>query len=49
MLRRNQLLGIAALAFGVGLLLGIWIEGGFLAHCFGFGVVIVGCCLLKKK
>lgn len=49
MCRRNQLLGCAAFAFGLGLLIGIWIEGGFWAHCFGFVLVGVGCSFFKKK
>jgi len=42
-------LGYAALAFGLGLLIGIWIEGGFWAHCFGFALVGGGCSFLRKK
>ena len=49
MCRRNHLIGIASFAFGVGLLIGIWIEGGFLAHCFGFICIFVGCGCLRKK
>ena len=49
MCRRNQLLGCAAFAFGLGLLIGIWIEGGFWAHCFGFILVVVGFSFFKKK
>lgn len=49
MCRRNHLFGCAFLAFGLGLLIGIWIEGGFLAHCFGFFMIFSGCCLWKKK
>lgn len=49
MCRHNQLCGCALLAFGVGLLIGLWLEGGFLAHCLGFGLVIVGIGMGKKK
>ncbi len=49
MCRRNQLWGCMLLAFGVGLLIGLWIECGFLAHCFGFCMIAVGCALGKKN
>ena len=42
MCRHNQLLGCCALAFGAGLLLGLWLESGFLAHCLGLGLVLIG-------
>jgi len=49
MCRQNQLWGYIQLAFGVGVLVGLWMEGGFLAHCFGIGMIILGGCTLKKK
>ena len=49
MCRRNQLLGIAALAFGVGLLVCCWFESGFVRNCLGVGLVAVGILLLQKK
>lgn len=49
MCRQNQLFGCVLLAFGIGLLIGLWIEGGFLAHCFGFGLIVLGCGVGKKK
>lgn len=49
MCRQNQLWGYMQLAFGVGVLVGLWMEGGFLAHCFGIGMIILGGCTLKKK
>jgi len=42
MCRRNQMWGCALVAFGLGLLVGMWIEGGFLAHCLGFGIIFFG-------
>lgn len=42
MCRRNQLIGSIAAAFGVGLLIGMWIEGGFLCHCLGFALFLFG-------
>ena len=49
MCRKNQLLGIAALAFGLGLLVCGWFESGFVRICFGIGLVAVGVFLLQKK
>jgi len=48
MCRQNVLWGCIQAAFGLGLLIGLWIEAGFLAHCFGFGFIIFGCWMLKK-
>lgn len=49
MLRRNILLGWILAAFGIGLLFGMWIEGNFLAHCIGFGLIIFGTCSIMKR
>lgn len=49
MCRNNQFWGGLIGAFGLGVLIGIWIEGGFLAHCFGFGLIICGFCVGKKR
>ena len=49
MCRHNMLFGCGLGAFGLGLLIGNWAGGGFLFHCLGFGLVIVGCALLRKK
>lgn len=49
MCRQNQLWGCMLLAFGLGMLVGLWIEGGFIAHCFGFGFIILGCSVGRKK
>ncbi len=48
MCRRNQLWGWLLMAFGFGLLLGLWLEGGFFCHCFGFGSMIVGFCICRR-
>lgn len=42
MCRHNQLLGCCALALGAGILIGLWLESGFLAHCVGFGLILIG-------
>lgn len=49
MCRHNQLWGGVVLSFGLGILIGIWIEGGFLAHCFGFALIICGLCIGRKR
>ena len=49
MCRQNQLWGFLFMAFGLGLLIGLWIEAGFLAHCFGFGLIVCGCSVIRKK
>ena len=49
MWRRNLLLGWIILAFGVGFLFGLWVEGSFLAHCIGFGLLMIGGLNLCRK
>ena len=49
MCRRNQLLGVAALAFGLGLLVCSWFESGFVRICFGVGLAAMGILFLQKK
>lgn len=41
--------GVAALSFGAGLLLGLYLDSGFFPFCLGLGMVFLGCCLLRKK
>lgn len=47
MCRKGRLWGCALVAFGLGMLIGSWVESGFLFHCLGFGLVIAGCGMLK--
>ena len=49
MCRQNLLWGLALLTFGVGVLVGLWLKEGFFAHCFGFGLMITGWCILRRK
>lgn len=49
MCRQNQLWGCMLLAFGFGVLVGHWIEGGFFACCFGLGMMLIGCGMARKK
>lgn len=47
MYRQNRLYGCSLVTFGIGVLVGIWLKGGFWAHCFGLGLVFLGvrmCC-----
>lgn len=48
MCRYRQLWGFAAAAFGLGILVGAWLEGGFLCTCFGVALIIVGIGFIKK-
>ena len=49
MCRQNQLWGWMLLSFGAGVLLGLWLEGGFLSHCFAFGTIVLGIGFLRKR
>jgi len=49
MFRQNQLCGCAALAFGIGLLIGLWVESAFWGHCFSIGIILFGGNILFKK
>ncbi len=49
MCRHNQLWGCALLALGAGILIGLWLESGFLAHCLGFGLLLIGFSSASKK
>ena len=48
MCRYHQLWGGIAAAFGAGILLGAWLEGGFLCTVFGIGLILAGAYLFKK-
>ena len=47
--RKNQLLGVALMAFGLGLLLATFFESGLFCGCLGFGVAAVGIVVLQKR
>lgn len=49
MCRQNQLWGLAAIAFGLGILLGGQLESGFGASVLAFGAIIFGFSQLWKK
>lgn len=49
MCRKNQLCGSALVAFGVGLLVGMLLESGFLTFVLGMGFMGLGCWCMSKK
>lgn len=49
MFRTNQLCGCAVLAFGIGLLIGLWVESAFWGHCFCIGFLLIGGNLLCRR
>ena len=48
MCRQNQLYGSCLLMFGVGVLVGTWLSSGLVCHLMGFGLVVLGVCILRK-
>lgn len=49
MCRRNELLGCATIAFGVGVLVGTWLDGGLFCHLFGVAGIFLGLTICRKK
>ncbi len=49
MCRRDQLLGMALVAFGAGLLAAALFESGIFCTCVAVGSIVVGIGLLQKK
>lgn len=49
MCRRNQLIGLTVLGFGLGLLIGCWLESGFIRIFFAVIALLAGLLLLQKK
>lgn len=49
MSRHNQLCGCALMAFGLGVIVGMLLEGGFFCSCFGLGTLILGFCIMRRK
>ena len=49
MCRKNQLWGLAVLAFGLGLWVGCWLKSEAAQICFGFVLVAAGFLVLQKK
>ena len=48
MCRYHQLWGGILIAFGVGVLTGIWLDSNLLAYFFSAGLVLIGLCVIKK-
>ena len=48
MCRRNHLIGLAVLFFGLGLVVGHCLESAFLCIWGGVGLICFGLCMLKK-
>ncbi len=49
MCRKSMLWGCVLAAFGIGLLIGSWVEGGFLFHCLAFAAVFIGIGMLRCR
>lgn len=49
MCRKNQLYGFTLIAFGVGLMIGNWLESGIFCFLLGLGGVFLGLWMLGKK
>ena len=49
MCRRNQLLGCALLAFGLGMLFGTWLESGLICFLLGLLAVLWGFAICRRK
>ncbi len=49
MCRKNQVIGIAAIAFGIGILVGGQIGSGLWCSCVAVGVIAAGLTFLQKK
>ena len=49
MFRRNILLSWIMVAFGIGFLFGMWVDGKFISHCIGFALIVAGTCGICKR
>lgn len=49
MCRRNQLWGFMLTAFGVGVLVGTWLESGLFCHLFGLLLIFCGIGICGRK
>jgi len=49
MCRQNHLWGCAVIAFGLGVIIGMLLESGFMGLCLGFGLMVLGFCILHRK
>ena len=49
MCRKNHLWGLSVLAFGLGLLIGCWLESELAQICFGLVLIAGGFFVIQKK
>ena len=49
MCRKNHMWALAVISFGLGLLIGLWIESGFVQGCIGVAFVGFGIFIFQKK
>lgn len=49
MCRQNLLWGAAVCAFGLGILIGTWLESGFFCHLAGFGLLLLGFGVMRRR
>lgn len=49
MCRKNQLFAWTAIAFGVGISVGVHLGAGFFTSCVCLGVIIFGFSMFRKK
>ena len=49
MCRQNQLYGSCLLAFGLGVLIGTWLTSGLLCHLIGFGLIVLGILVIRRR
>ena len=49
MCRQNQLWGCTLLAFGIGVLIGTWMQSGFVCHLLGIGLILLGLGFVRRK
>ena len=48
MCRQNLLYGGCVVAFGLGVLIGTWLESGLLCHLLGLGLIALGFCVIRR-
>ena len=49
MCRKNHLRGCCLLAFGLGLIIGHCLESWLICCCGGICLLILGCCVMKRR
>ena len=49
MCRYHQFWGFGLSAFGVGVLIGLWLDNGFFCGCFGVMLILLGVGIMKSR